>query len=82
MEQVIDEPQLDPLSLSLQSVFGYRTFRDGQKEVIEQSCSGYDCLVIMPTGGEESLLSIASFAAARVNPCGVSAYLLNERPSG
>ena len=55
MEQAIDEPQLDPLSSSLQSVFGYRTFRAGQKEVIEQICSGYDCLVIMPTGGGKSL---------------------------
>ncbi|WP_299795205.1 DNA helicase RecQ [uncultured Shewanella sp.] len=55
MEQAIEEPQLDPLSASLQSVFGYRTFRDGQREVIEQSCSGYDCLVIMPTGGGKSL---------------------------
>jgi ATP-dependent DNA helicase RecQ len=55
MEQAINEAQLDPLSASLQSVFGYRTFRDGQKEVIEQSCSGYDCLVIMPTGGGKSL---------------------------
>ncbi|MFT5235731.1 MAG: ATP-dependent DNA helicase RecQ [Shewanella sp.] len=55
MEQVIDEAQLDPLSSILQSVFGYRTFRDGQKEVIEQICSGNDCLVIMPTGGGKSL---------------------------
>lgn len=55
MEQAIDEPQLDPLSSTLQSVFGYRTFRKGQREVIEQSCSGYDCLVIMPTGGGKSL---------------------------
>lgn len=55
MEPVTPEPQLDPLSASLQSVFGYRTFRDGQKEVIEQSCGGADCLVIMPTGGGKSL---------------------------
>ncbi|QFU20713.1 DNA helicase RecQ [Shewanella eurypsychrophilus] len=55
MEPVTPEPQLDPLSASLQSVFGYRTFRDGQKEVIEQSCQGVDCLVIMPTGGGKSL---------------------------
>jgi len=55
MEQAIDEPQLDPLSSSLQAVFGYRTFREGQREVIEQSCSGNDCLVIMPTGGGKSL---------------------------
>ncbi|WP_076415291.1 DNA helicase RecQ [Shewanella sp. UCD-KL12] len=55
MEQETSEPHLDPLSKSLQSVFGYRTFRDGQREVIENSCAGTDCLVIMPTGGGKSL---------------------------
>ncbi|BAJ04024.1 DNA helicase RecQ [Shewanella violacea] len=55
MDQVKPQPQLDPLSSSLQSVFGYRTFRKGQREVIEQICAGVDCLVIMPTGGGKSL---------------------------
>ncbi len=55
MEQETSEPHIDPLSKSLQSVFGYRTFRDGQREVIEHSCAGTDCLVIMPTGGGKSL---------------------------
>lgn len=45
----------DPLSQRLAQVFGYRDFRDGQREVIERVCSGEDCLVIMPTGGGKSL---------------------------
>ncbi|MCG9697788.1 DNA helicase RecQ [Shewanella sp. Isolate11] len=45
----------DPLASCLQAVFGYRTFRQGQREVIEQACSGQDSLVIMPTGGGKSL---------------------------
>jgi len=55
MDQAADEHSVDQLSATLQSVFGYRTFRDGQREVIEQSCAGQDCLVIMPTGGGKSL---------------------------
>ncbi len=45
----------DPLANCLQTVFGYRTFRQGQREVIEQACFGQDALVIMPTGGGKSL---------------------------
>ncbi len=45
----------DPLASCLQAVFGYRTFRTGQREVIEQACEGRDSLVIMPTGGGKSL---------------------------
>jgi len=47
--------QTDPIASNLQSVFGYNTFRKGQREVIEQVCAGTDCLVIMPTGGGKSL---------------------------
>ncbi|WOT04991.1 DNA helicase RecQ [Shewanella youngdeokensis] len=55
MVQAALEQPVDQLAASLQSVFGYRTFRDGQREVIEQICAGQDCLVIMPTGGGKSL---------------------------
>lgn len=36
-------------------MFGYSQFRDGQFEVIEQTLSGRDALVLMPTGGGKSL---------------------------
>ncbi|WP_028107905.1 DNA helicase RecQ [Ferrimonas futtsuensis] len=39
----------------LQQVFGYRGFRPGQQQVVEQLCAGRDALVIMPTGGGKSL---------------------------
>lgn len=45
----------DPLASCLQAVFGYRTFRQGQREVIDQVFLGHDALVIMPTGGGKSL---------------------------
>ena len=45
----------DPISQTLQRVFGYREFREGQRDVIEQICNGVDCLVVMPTGGGKSL---------------------------
>ncbi|GIU46525.1 ATP-dependent DNA helicase RecQ [Shewanella sairae] len=55
MDQAALDNPVDQLSSTLQSVFGYRTFREGQQEVIEQICAGQDCLVIMPTGGGKSL---------------------------
>jgi ATP-dependent DNA helicase RecQ len=39
----------------LQSVFGYKSFRNQQESVIDQVISGGDALVLMPTGGGKSL---------------------------
>lgn len=55
MEKLVHDTHDDPLSQRLAQVFGYRDFRDGQREVIERVCGGQDCLVIMPTGGGKSL---------------------------
>ncbi|MEO3826010.1 DNA helicase RecQ [Actinomadura sp. B10D3] len=40
---------------ALRRVFGYDTFRDGQREIIEHVVAGGDALVLMPTGGGKSL---------------------------
>ncbi len=50
----LNHPQ-DPMQQALQQVFGYRTFREGQRQVIERVMAGEDCMVIMPTGGGKSL---------------------------
>ncbi|PCS23095.1 DNA helicase RecQ [Candidatus Enterovibrio escicola] len=44
----------DKLSV-LHRVFGYHSYRDGQKEIIDAVMAGLDCMVIMPTGGGKSL---------------------------
>lgn len=38
-----------------QRIFGHRSFRPGQKDVIEQAITGRDVFVLMPTGGGKSL---------------------------
>ncbi|MCL4119783.1 UNVERIFIED_CONTAM: hypothetical protein GTU68_059980 [Idotea baltica] len=39
----------------LESVFGYKTFRDNQEAIINRTINGENSLVIMPTGGGKSL---------------------------
>jgi ATP-dependent DNA helicase RecQ len=39
----------------LESVFGYREFRPGQRQVIEAVLGGRDCIALMPTGSGKSL---------------------------
>ena len=39
----------------LKSVFGYKEFRQGQREIIQNILDGRDTLAVMPTGGGKSL---------------------------
>lgn len=39
----------------LRDVFGFDTFRPGQREVIDAVLSGRDCIAVMPTGAGKSL---------------------------
>jgi len=44
----------DP-QLVLESVFGYREFRPGQRRIIDAVLAGRDCIGVMPTGAGKSL---------------------------
>ncbi|HSW30498.1 MAG TPA: ATP-dependent DNA helicase RecQ [Longimicrobiales bacterium] len=44
----------DPL-IVLRDVFGFGSFRPGQREVIDAVLSGRDCIAVMPTGAGKSL---------------------------
>ncbi len=53
-------PTVDPASTDapldvLRRVFGYETFRPGQRRVIEAVLRGDDCIAVMPTGAGKSL---------------------------
>jgi ATP-dependent DNA helicase RecQ len=39
----------------LETVFGYQTFRPGQREIIDAVLAGRDCIGLMPTGAGKSL---------------------------
>src|SRR5215467_15981269 len=39
----------------LESVYGYRAFRPGQREIIDAVLAGRDCIGVMPTGAGKSL---------------------------
>jgi ATP-dependent DNA helicase RecQ len=46
---------LESLEATLKHYFGYTTFWEGQRQVIEQVLEGRDAFVLMPTGGGKSL---------------------------
>src|SRR3954464_12272375 len=39
----------------LRDVFGYETFREGQREAVDAVLAGRDALVLLPTGAGKSL---------------------------
>src|SRR5213083_3794212 len=39
----------------LESVFGFREFRPGQRRIIDAVLAGRDCIAVMPTGAGKSL---------------------------
>jgi ATP-dependent DNA helicase RecQ len=55
--QRLREVRVDTRSLeaALYDTFGYRTFRLGQREIIEAVLQGRDCVGVMPTGAGKSL---------------------------
>ena len=46
--------EADPQRI-LESVFGYREFRPGQRHIIDAVLAGRDCIGVMPTGAGKSL---------------------------
>lgn len=65
----------------LRETFGYQQFRPGQQEIIHTITTGRDCLVVMPTGVENPLLSNPRIIVRWINRCCVASDLLNERSS-
>jgi ATP-dependent DNA helicase RecQ len=45
---------MSPLE-ALQSVFGYRDFREGQQDIVEAALAGRDIFAVMPTGSGKSM---------------------------
>jgi ATP-dependent DNA helicase RecQ len=45
----------DPAAAVLREVFGFDSFRPGQREVVDAVLAGRDCIAVMPTGAGKSL---------------------------
>jgi ATP-dependent DNA helicase RecQ len=52
--QVAPAAGTDPQQI-LESLFGYETFRPGQREIIDAVLAGRDCIGVMPTGAGKSI---------------------------
>src|SRR5437763_15355151 len=52
--QIALPSEADPQDV-LEAVFGYQTFRPGQREIIDAVLAGRDCIGLMPTGAGKSL---------------------------
>jgi ATP-dependent DNA helicase RecQ len=52
--QVVQPASASPEAV-LRDIFGYTTFRPGQREVIDAVLAGRDCIALMPTGAGKSL---------------------------
>jgi ATP-dependent DNA helicase RecQ len=52
--QVALTAETDPQQV-LESLFGYQTFRPGQREIIDAVLAGRDCIGVMPTGAGKSI---------------------------
>src|SRR5437763_9458414 len=52
--QIALPSEADPQDV-LEAVFGYSTFRPGQREIIDAVLAGRDCIGVMPTGAGKSL---------------------------
>ena len=49
------EPAVATPETVLRGVFGYQSFRPGQREIIDTVLAGRDCIGVMPTGSGKSL---------------------------
>ena len=54
LARVLTSGAMTPLAI-LQSTFGYRDFREGQREIIEAVLAGQDVFAVMPTGSGKSM---------------------------
>ena len=55
LAQTVKSARIASVDDELRDIFGYESFRPGQREIIEAILSGRDCIGIMPTGAGKSL---------------------------
>ena len=54
-EALPEEEEMDDVMYALWMVFGIRSFRGKQEEIVNSVLAGHDTFVLMPTGGGKSL---------------------------
>ena len=51
-EALPEEEEMDDVMYALWMVFGIRSFRGKQEEIVNSVLAGHDTFVLMPTGGK------------------------------
>jgi superfamily II DNA helicase RecQ len=79
-------PRLTDPQQVLETVFGYREFRPGQRHIIDTVLAGRDCIGVMPTGAGKSLTfqipaRILPGAVLVISPSRVSLVVVDEAHS-
>ena len=67
------------LNEQLKNHFGFDSFKGEQEAIIRNLLEGNDTFVLMPTGGQEPLLSIAIAYYGRYGDCYIAAHSSYEK---
>jgi superfamily II DNA helicase RecQ len=80
LESLLDMPPRDPAEI-LRTVFGHKSFRGQQEDVVRHVTDGGDAVVLFPTGAGKSMCyQIPAICRAGRRHCHLAAHCADARP--